>query len=70
MGTRLRCRVPAIVAEWRPQQSVEKIAAINADGVEKVYIRGDVTGKLATVGDLRMVMSPLRNLTKCECDIW
>ncbi|PPR85186.1 hypothetical protein GOBAR_AA35505 [Gossypium barbadense] len=40
--------VPAIVAEWRPQQSVEKIAAINADGVEKVYIRGDVTGKMLT----------------------
>lgn len=68
--TRLRCRVPAIVAEWSTKQSVEKIAAINADGVEKVYIMGDVTGKLATVGDMRMVMSPLRNLTKCECDIW
>ncbi|KAH1063870.1 hypothetical protein J1N35_028857 [Gossypium stocksii] len=67
--TRLRCREPAIVAEWRPQQSVEKIVAINSDGVEKLYIRGDVTGKLATGGDLRKVMSPLRNLTKCECDI-
>ncbi|KAK8643524.1 hypothetical protein V6N13_012816 [Hibiscus sabdariffa] len=57
--TRLCCRVPAIVTEWRPKQL--------DDGVEKVYIRGDVNGKL-TVGDMRMVISSLRNLTECEGD--
>ncbi|KAE8701478.1 hypothetical protein F3Y22_tig00110547pilonHSYRG00019 [Hibiscus syriacus] len=61
--TRLCRRVPAIVAEWRPKQSPEKITAVNMDdGVEKVYTRGDVTGKL-TVSDMRMVISSLRNLT-------
>ncbi|KAL4334497.1 hypothetical protein GQ457_07G016960 [Hibiscus cannabinus] len=58
--TRLCCRAPAIVTEWRPKQL--------DDGVEKVYIRGDVKGKL-TVGDMRMVISSLRNLTECEGDI-
>ncbi|KAE8713516.1 Detected protein of unknown function [Hibiscus syriacus] len=67
--TRLCRRVPAIVAEWRPKQSHEKIAAVDVDdGVEKVYTRGDVTGKL-TVGDMRTVISSLRNLTEYEDDI-
>ncbi|KAK8490922.1 hypothetical protein V6N13_121328 [Hibiscus sabdariffa] len=58
--TRLCCRVPAIVTEWRPEQL--------DDGVENVYIRGNVNGKL-TVGDMRMVISSLRNLKECEGDI-
>ena len=64
--TRLDCRLPAILTEWKPKKSVEKIAAVNADGVEKVYIRGDVTGKL-TVGDMRKVSLPL---TESEMDTW
>ncbi|XVF44173.1 hypothetical protein PTKIN_Ptkin02bG0099800 [Pterospermum kingtungense] len=62
--TRLNCRLPAILAEWSPKNSQEKIAAVDAEGVEKVYIRGDVTGKL-TVGDMRKVSSPL---TKSDVD--
>ncbi|XWS63545.1 hypothetical protein CRYUN_Cryun06bG0108400 [Craigia yunnanensis] len=64
--TRLHCRLPAILAEWRSKKIVEKIAAVNANGVEKVYIRGDVTGKL-TLGDMRMVSSPL---TESDVDTW
>ncbi|GMI90162.1 hypothetical protein like AT1G25400 [Hibiscus trionum] len=63
--SRLCSQVPAIVAEWRPRQSdsVQKIAAVNVDdGVQKVYVRSDVNGKL-TVGDMRMVISSLKNLT-------
>lgn len=63
--TRRRCQLPAILAEWRPKISAEKIAAVNADGV-KVYITGDVTGKL-TVGDMRKVISPL---TESDVDTW
>ncbi|XP_022775548.1 uncharacterized protein LOC111317384 [Durio zibethinus] len=65
--TRLYCRLPAILAELRPKKSEEKIAAFNVDDVEKVYIRGDVTGKL-TVGDMRKVSSSLRNLTESDVD--
>ncbi|XWS22493.1 hypothetical protein CRYUN_Cryun29cG0039900 [Craigia yunnanensis] len=50
--TRLHCRLPAILAEWRPNKSVEKTSAVTAYGVENVYTRGDVTGKLA-LGDMR-----------------
>ncbi|XVE75200.1 hypothetical protein DITRI_Ditri12bG0076600 [Diplodiscus trichospermus] len=64
--TRLPCRFPAILAEWRPNKSVENIATVKADGVEKVYVRGDVTGKL-TVGDMRNVSSPL---TEPDVDTW
>ncbi|XWS34978.1 hypothetical protein CRYUN_Cryun21dG0084200 [Craigia yunnanensis] len=51
------------------QKSEEKIAAVNADGVEKVYIKDDVTGKL-TVGDMRKMSSPLRSLTESDVDTW
>lgn len=64
--TRLNCRLPAILAEWSPKKSLEKIAAVTADGVEKVFIRGDVTGKL-TVGDMRKVSSPL---AESDVDTW
>ncbi|XVF02235.1 hypothetical protein REPUB_Repub04eG0158500 [Reevesia pubescens] len=67
--TRLPCRLPMILAEWRPKKSLEKIAAINFDGVEKVYIGGYLTGKL-TVGDMRKVNSSLRNLTESDVDAW
>lgn len=61
------CGLPDILAEWRPKKSLEKITAVIADGVGMVYIRGDVPGKL-TVGDLRKVSSPLRNLTESDVD--
>ncbi|EOY00135.1 hypothetical protein QUC31_014388 [Theobroma cacao] len=67
--TRLPCRIPSILAEWRPKKSVEKIAAVNAGGVEKVYIRDDVTGEL-TVADMRKVSSPLKSLTESDVDTW
>ncbi|GMJ13134.1 hypothetical protein like AT1G68440 [Hibiscus trionum] len=43
--------------------------SVNADGVEKVYIRGDVKGKL-TVGDMRKPSSTLRNVTDSDVDTW
>ncbi|KAL4281448.1 hypothetical protein GQ457_03G007250 [Hibiscus cannabinus] len=67
--TRIHCRKPAILAEWSPEKPMEKISAVNADGVEKVYIRGDVKGKL-TVGDMRKASSPLRNVTDSDVDTW
>ncbi|XVE92583.1 hypothetical protein REPUB_Repub01dG0110900 [Reevesia pubescens] len=67
--TRLRCRIPTILAEWKPKKSVEKITTVIADGVERVYIRGNVTKKL-TLDDMRMVSSPLRNLTEFDVDTW
>ncbi|KAE8730273.1 hypothetical protein F3Y22_tig00003041pilonHSYRG01262 [Hibiscus syriacus] len=67
--TRLHCRQPTILAEWSPEKPMERISAVNADGVEKVYIRDDVTGKL-TVGDMRKANSSLRNVTDSDVDTW
>ncbi|KAG8498423.1 hypothetical protein CXB51_006898 [Gossypium anomalum] len=67
--TRLDCRQPVILTEWCPEKPMEKISAVNTDGVEKVYIRGDVKGML-TVGDMRKASSPLRNLTDSEVETW
>ncbi|XP_039034933.1 uncharacterized protein LOC120171274 [Hibiscus syriacus] len=67
--TRLHCRQPAILTEWSPKKPMEKISAVNANGVDKVYVRGDVTGKL-TVGDMRKASSPLRNVTDSDVDTW
>ncbi|OMP12067.1 hypothetical protein CCACVL1_00149 [Corchorus capsularis] len=64
--TRLPSRLPAILAEWKPKKIVEKIAAVTAGGVEKVYIRDDITGKL-TVVDMRKVTSPL---TESNGETW
>ncbi|XP_039068886.1 uncharacterized protein LOC120215230 isoform X3 [Hibiscus syriacus] len=67
--TRLHCRGPAILTEWSPKKPMEKISAVNADGVDKVYIRDHVTGTL-TVSDMRKASSPLSNVTNSDVDTW
>ncbi|KAJ7954109.1 putative Transmembrane protein, partial [Quillaja saponaria] len=37
--TRIRCRIPAIIAEWKPH--LGKIVGVGSGGVEKVYFRDD-----------------------------
>ncbi|XP_040999198.1 uncharacterized protein LOC121245000 [Juglans microcarpa x Juglans regia] len=65
--SRLRRRIPAIFAEWRPQ--LGKIVGIGCGGVEKVYVRDDASADL-TVGDMRNVSSPLTNVTASDMDSW
>ncbi|XP_012458281.1 uncharacterized protein LOC105779077 [Gossypium raimondii] len=55
---RLHSSSPVILSEWRPKRSIEKITTVNTKGMEQVYIKGDVVGKL-TVGDMRKVSSSL-----------
>ncbi|KAJ6689651.1 hypothetical protein OIU85_006007 [Salix viminalis] len=47
---------------------VPEIAGVSG-GVEKVYVRDDVTGEL-TVGDMRKASSPLVNVTESDMDTW
>ncbi|XP_059655503.1 uncharacterized protein LOC132302612 [Cornus florida] len=65
--TRVGRQIPTVTAEWR--QPHGKAVGINSGGVEKVYVRDDVTGAL-TVGDMRNVKTPLENLTESDGDIW
>lgn len=67
--SRIRRRIPAMLGEWRPQ--VGKIVGVGYGGVEKVYVWDDASGNL-TVGDVRNVTSPLKNVTvpDVEVDTW
>lgn len=67
--TRSRCRIPAVLGEWRP--NLGRIAGVNVDGGGvKVYVRDDVSGGLK-VGDMRKVASPLADLTEsADVDTW
>lgn len=65
--TRVGRQIPAIFAEWRPQMG--KRVSISTGGIEKVYVRDDVTGEL-TVGDMRNASSPLQNVTECDGGTW
>ncbi|KAI4357809.1 hypothetical protein L6164_001733 [Bauhinia variegata] len=65
--TRLRCRIPAGIADWGPQ--LGKIVGVGSSGVQKVYVRDDA-GYGVTVGDMRNVNSPLRKVTKSDGDTW
>ncbi|GLU04731.1 hypothetical protein SLE2022_218660 [Rubroshorea leprosula] len=68
--TRLPPQASAILAEWQPKSPAEKIAAVNAGRMEKVYVEDDVTGEL-TVGDMRKVSSPVANATESSnLDTW
>lgn len=58
---------PAICAEW-PRRRRGKAVGFEG-GVEKVYVRDDVTGEV-TVGDLRKIRSPLEDATKSDGDTW
>ncbi|GAV66298.1 hypothetical protein CFOL_v3_09808 [Cephalotus follicularis] len=53
---RVACRLPTIIAEWRP-----KIGKIVEGGVKRVYVRDDV---------MRNDSSPLANLTQSDVDTW
>ncbi|KAJ6726346.1 hypothetical protein OIU79_004489 [Salix purpurea] len=64
--TRIGFRVPEVSAELR--HMLGKIAGV-CGGVEKVYVRDDVTGEL-TVGDMRKASSPLVNVTESDMDTW
>ncbi|KAJ6322042.1 hypothetical protein OIU77_012009 [Salix suchowensis] len=64
--TRIGFRVPEVSAELR--HMLGKIAGVSG-GVEKVYVRDDVTGEL-TVGDMRKASSPLVNVTESDMDTW
>ncbi|XP_027364791.1 uncharacterized protein LOC113871900 [Abrus precatorius] len=65
--TRLRRRIPAVIAEWGP--SVGKIVGVESGGVQKVYVRDDGRYGL-TVGDMRNVRSPLEDVTESHIDLW
>ncbi|KAL3631336.1 hypothetical protein CASFOL_024320 [Castilleja foliolosa] len=64
--TRMRCRVPALYADWRATEAVEKVSA---GGVGKVYVRDGVSGML-TVGDLRNVRRPLESVRESDGETW
>lgn len=64
--TRIRCRIPEILAEWGPQLG-KKIVAVGYGGVGKVHVRDDDS---EIVGDIRNVTSPLVDLTVSDVDTW
>ncbi|XP_019451949.1 PREDICTED: uncharacterized protein LOC109354052 [Lupinus angustifolius] len=65
--TRLRRRVPAVIAEWGP--TVGETVGVEYGGEHKVYLRDDARNGL-TVGDVRNVRSPLENVTEYCVDPW
>lgn len=72
--TRGGCRMPDILAEWRPR--LERIVGVNMGGgggsgavMEKVFVRDDVTGGLK-VGDIRKAGSPLVEVTEADVETW
>ncbi|CAK9147596.1 unnamed protein product [Ilex paraguariensis] len=65
--TRVGSQTPSIYASW--QSPVTEVVSMNSGGVEKVYIRDGVTGVL-TVGDMRNVKTPLKNVTESDGDTW
>jgi hypothetical protein len=68
--TRVRCRIPAILAEWtrRPQLG-KTVGHVGFGGVEKLYVRDDTNGDL-TIGDVRNISSPLASLAGSDVDAW
>ncbi|XP_075634013.1 uncharacterized protein LOC142606589 [Castanea sativa] len=64
--TRVRCRIPEILAEWGPQLG-KKIVAVRCGGIGKVHVRDDDS---EVVGDIRNVTSPLVDLTVSDVDTW
>ncbi|EOA35476.1 hypothetical protein CARUB_v10020686mg [Capsella rubella] len=61
-------KMPALLAEWRqPGRLLGNIIGVDAGGVEKVYVRDDVTGEIA-VGDLRKFNGVLT--TESEGKTW
>lgn len=66
--TRLRCGIPAVIAEWGP--SLGKIVGVGLGEVEKFYVRDDVCDDV-TLGDMRKFITPLENVTESDVDtLW
>ncbi|GAB4840307.1 hypothetical protein Ancab_021073 [Ancistrocladus abbreviatus] len=66
---RMRRRIPAIHAEWRPRESgTGTVVGVNAGGVDKIYVRDDLCSDL--VGDMRKVNSPLEDVTEYDEETW
>ncbi|CAK9149324.1 unnamed protein product [Ilex paraguariensis] len=65
--SRVGSQTPAIYASWN--SPVTEVVSMNSGGVEKVYVRDGVTGVL-TVGDMRNVKTPLKNVTESDGDTW
>jgi hypothetical protein len=64
---RVGFRMPALLAEWRqPGRFLGNIVGVDVGGVEKLYVRDDVSGKVA-VGDLRKFNGVL---TECDGETW
>lgn len=67
--SRLRRRIPAVMAEWGP--SLGKTVGVESDGVHKVYVKKDDGRYGFTVGDMRNARSPLlQNVTESHLDLW
>ncbi|KAG5380587.1 hypothetical protein IGI04_028429 [Brassica rapa subsp. trilocularis] len=63
-------RMPALLAEWRqPGRFLGNIVGVDVGGVEKIYVRDDVSGKIA-VGDLRRFNGALTDLTESDGETW
>ncbi|CAF2190877.1 uncharacterized protein LOC106354013 [Brassica napus] len=63
-------RMPALLAEWRqPGRFLGNILGVDVGGVEKIYVRDDVSGKIA-VGDLRRFNGALTDLTESDGETW
>ncbi|KAJ0242861.1 hypothetical protein HA466_0201280 [Hirschfeldia incana] len=64
---RVGFRIPALLAEWRqPGRFLGNIVGVDVGGVEKLYVRDDVSGKIA-VGDLRKFNGAL---TESDGETW
>lgn len=64
---RVGFRMPALLAEWRqPGRFLGNIVGVDVGGVEKLYVRDDVSGKIA-VGDLRKFNGAL---TESDGETW
>ncbi|XP_027152976.1 uncharacterized protein LOC113753088 [Coffea eugenioides] len=67
--TRMGGQKPALYAEWGRSSSPAKVVGLKSGGVDKVYVRDDVSGAL-TVGDVRRVKTPLETVTETDGDLW
>ncbi|XP_071725323.1 uncharacterized protein [Rutidosis leptorrhynchoides] len=68
--TRVGCKIPSILAEWRPMKKnlLEKVNNVGLCGAYNFCITDDV--KSAVVGDIRNVSSPLADLTEADERWW
>ncbi|GAB4828847.1 hypothetical protein Ancab_018507 [Ancistrocladus abbreviatus] len=69
---RMRRRVPAVHAEWRPRRTGSvPVVGVSAGGVDKIFVSDDVSQDF--IGDMRKVNSPLEDVTEYDkhtTDAW